>query len=134
MDKARFIERQADVRDAAARLGEVVALPLSDIIRDATIQRFEFTYEVVWKALKAYLEHQGHEISGPRPALKKAFAEGLIGSADEADIWFQMIEDRNLTSHAYDEALAADIHAKIVRDYAPCLIAMAGKIQTLSWE
>lgn len=50
--------------------------------------------------------------------LKKAFAENLIPSPEEADVWFQMLEDRNLTSHAYDEALAKRIYEHIVRDYA----------------
>ena len=103
MSKERFIERQTDVRESAARLAEVVAQPESGIIRDATIQRFEFTFEVVWKTLKLYLERQGHECGGPRPTLKKAYAENLIPNPEEADFWLEMLEDRNLTSHAYDE-------------------------------
>jgi hypothetical protein len=39
VSKERFAERQADVRDSAARLAEAVALPESEIVRDATIQR-----------------------------------------------------------------------------------------------
>lgn len=134
MSKERFIERQADVRDSAARLAEAVAQPDSELIRDATIQRFEFTFEVVWKTLKLYLERQGHECGGPRATLKKAFAENLIPTAEESDIWLQMLEDRNLTSHAYDETLAVRIHTHIVRDYAPLLGSMARKIQTLDWD
>ena len=134
MSKERFIERQADGRDSAARLAEAVAQPQSELIRDATLQRFEFTFEVVWKTLKLYLERQGYECGGPRPTLKKAFAENLIPTPGEADAWLQMLEDRNLTSHAYDEALANRIHGNIVRDYAPPLAGMARKIQTLAWD
>ena len=47
MSKVRFIERQANVRESAARLAEAVAQPENDFMRDATIQRFEFTFEVV---------------------------------------------------------------------------------------
>jgi len=61
MSRERFDERKAKVRANATRLAEVVALPESEVVRDATIQRFEFTFEVVWKALKLYLERQGHE-------------------------------------------------------------------------
>ena len=134
MSKDRFIERQAEVRNAAARLREAVAEPESAIVRDAVIQRFEFSFELVWKTLKLYLERQGHECGGPRPTLKKAFAEGLIATTEEADVWLQMLEDRNLTSHAYDQALAASIHQHIVRDYATLLSTMAGRIQVLSWD
>ncbi|MBL8694391.1 MAG: nucleotidyltransferase substrate binding protein [Planctomycetes bacterium] len=134
MSKERFAERQADVRDSAARLAEAVAQPESELLRDATIHRFEFTFEVIWKTLKLYLERQGHDCGGPRQTLKKAFAESLISTPEEADRWFQMLEDRNLTTHAYDEALANQIYRHIVQDYAPLLGAMATRIQTLSWD
>ena len=134
MSKERFIERQAEVRNAAARLQEAVGQPESSIIRDAVIQRFEFSFELVWKALKLYLEHQGHECGGPRPTLKKAFADGLIATPEEADVWLQMLEDRNLTSHAYDETLATRIYQHVVRDYSKLLGAMAHRIQTLTWD
>ena len=134
MSGERFIERQSVVRDAAARLREAVAQLESALLRDATIQRFEFTFETVWKTLKLYLEHEGHECSGPRPALKKAFAAGLIPSEAEADVWMAMLEDRNLTTHAYDESLATRIYHNIVNDYAPVLSAMADRIQKLTWD
>ena len=134
MSKVRFTERQADVRKAAARLAEVVAVPETALMRDAAIQRFEFTFEVVWKTLQLFLEHQGYETGGPRPTLKKAFAEGIIALPDDADVWLRMLEDRNLTSHAYDEALATAIYRRIVDEYAPALARMAGKIEALRWD
>jgi nucleotidyltransferase substrate binding protein (TIGR01987 family) len=134
MSKERFAERQANVRESAARLAEAVAQPESELIRDATIQRFEFTFEVVWKTLKLYLERQGYECGGPRPTLKKAFAENLIPTPEEADLWLEMLEDRNLTSHAYDEALANRIYRHIVRNHTPLLASMADKIQFLEWD
>jgi len=132
MSKERFAERQGEVKSAAARLAEVVAQPDTEIVRDAAIQRFEFTFEVIWKTLKLFLERQGHECGGPRSTLKKAFAEGLISSPEEADVWLQLLEDRHLTSHAYHQALAARIYQHITKDYARILGAMAEKIQTLT--
>ncbi len=134
MSKERFVERQRDARQSAARLAEAVSQPPGDIVRDATIQRFEFTFEAVWKALKLYLEHQGHECGGPRPTLKKAFVENLIPDAEEADVWLRMLDDRNLTSHAYDEELASGIHRNIVADYAAFLSEMARRIEVLEWD
>ena len=134
MSKERFVERQNDVRESAARLAEAVSQTESDIVRDATIQRFEFTFEVVWKTLKLYLERQGHECGGPRPTLKKAFAENLIPTSEEADAWLEMLEDRNLTSHADDEELARRIYSHIVGSYSVLLNNMARKIQTLEWD
>jgi nucleotidyltransferase substrate binding protein (TIGR01987 family) len=123
-----------DVRNATARLIEAVGQPESDILRDAVIQRFEFSFELVWKTLKLYLERQGHECGGPRPTLKKAFAEGLIITPEEADAWLQMLEDRNLTSHAYEEELAIRIYQHIVGHYAELLGKMADRIQGLTWD
>jgi nucleotidyltransferase substrate binding protein (TIGR01987 family) len=134
MSNERFAERKAELRKALKRLQEAVAEPESALVRDAVIQRFEFTFELVWKSLKLYLERQGLDCGGPRSTLKKAFTEGLIGSADEADVWFRLLEDRNLTAHAYDEAVAARIYGHIVKDYTGILAEMVKKIQTLAWD
>ena len=48
MSNERFIERQANAKDSVARLLEAVVLKKSEIVRDAVIQRFEFSYEAVW--------------------------------------------------------------------------------------
>jgi nucleotidyltransferase substrate binding protein (TIGR01987 family) len=134
MGKERFSERQTAVSNAAARLGEVAALTETDIVRDAAIQRFEFTFELVWKTLQLYLEHEGFESGSPRAVLKRAFVARLISDQEEADVWLQMLDDRNLSSHAYDETLAVRIYTRIVRDYAPRLARMAEKIQNLEWD
>lgn len=134
MSEERFTERKTDVSNATRRLIEAVKQPESDILRDAVIQRFEFSFELVWKTLKLYLERQGHECGGPRPTLKKAFTEGLISTTEEGDNWLQMLEDRNLTTHAYDQELAIRIYQHIVDSYAELLGAMADKIQGLAWD
>lgn len=134
MSVERFNERRGEVTNAVARLNEAVALPASAIVRDAVLQRFEFSFELVWKTLKLFLERQGHECGGPRPTLKMAFAEGIIPTAEEADVWLQMIEDRNLTSHAYDEALALGIYQNVARTYAPLLTEMSARIRALAWN
>jgi nucleotidyltransferase substrate binding protein (TIGR01987 family) len=134
MRKERFSERKTAVLNAAASLEEVATLPETGIVRDAAIQRFEFTFELVWKTLQLYFEHEGLESVGPRAVIKRAFVMRLISDQDEADIWFQMLDDRNLTSHAYDETLAMRIYSRIVDDYAPRLARMPNKIQTLVWD
>jgi len=134
MSKERFTERQTEVSNALARLQEAVAQTETPILRDAVIQRFEFTFELVWKALQLYLEHRGLECGSPRATLKKSFSEGLIQTPEDADVWLQMLDDRNLTSHAYDEALAQGIYQHIVQNYTPLLSQMANRIRTLAWD
>jgi nucleotidyltransferase substrate binding protein (TIGR01987 family) len=71
-----------------------------DMYLDLIVKRFEFTYEMSWKALKRLLEFLGLEINSPRMVFQEGFAQGLI--KDES-IWLDMIEQRNLTSNVYDE-------------------------------
>lgn len=70
-----------------------------DIYLDIIVKRFEFTYEMAWKALKRYLNYIGIEANNPRAVFKEAFAQGII---HDEDIWLDMIEQRNLSSHVYD--------------------------------
>lgn len=82
---------------------------------DATIQRFEFTFELAWKFLKEYFFDKDIVFNYPREVLQEAFAVGLI---DNERLWLQMLTDRNMTSHTYDEKLADEIYMRI-RNYVP---------------
>lgn len=88
---------------------------LDDLVLDATIQRFEFTYELSWKLMKIYLEYNGlTEVTSPRRAIKEAYKEKLI---TEGESWLRMLEDRNKTSHTYDEEIARKIFKNIRKEY-----------------
>ncbi|MFZ2968106.1 MAG: HI0074 family nucleotidyltransferase substrate-binding subunit [Sulfuricurvum sp.] len=80
-----------------------------DIYLDLIVKRFEFTYEMSWKALKRYLEFLGFEPKSPRSTFKEAYAQQLI---DDEAVWLDMIEQRNLTSHIYDESEIEEILIK----------------------
>ncbi len=77
---------------------------------DATIQRFEFTIELFWKLLRVILEGKGVEVQYPKDVLRESFKGHLI---DHENQWLEMLKDRNLTSHTYDEKLADEIFARI---------------------
>lgn len=86
-----------------------------DIVMDATIKRFEFTYELAWKLMKTYLEYNGNlEATSPRRTIKEAFKEGLI---EDGNAWLEMIIDRNKTSHIYDEENALEVLENIKKIY-----------------
>lgn len=104
-----------------------------DLVLDATIQRFEFTYELAWKLMKAYLQYMGNnEATNPRSAIREAYKEGLIA---EGDGWLQMLQDRNMTSHTYDEETAWMIRDHIKGKYLDILIdfetTMTRRIDTI---
>jgi nucleotidyltransferase substrate binding protein (TIGR01987 family) len=92
---------------------------------DGTIQRFEFTFELCWKALRRVLAWEGVPSRSPRSAIKSAYAGGLLV---DKTLWLAMLNDRNLTSHVHDEAAARAIHGRI-RGYAPALRAALDQMQ-----
>ena len=50
--------------------------PDNDVIRDGLIQRFEFTFELAWKASKEYLIDQGfsNDLHFPKQVLRTALS------------------------------------------------------------
>lgn len=76
-----------------------------DIYRDSTIQRYEYSIELAKKLMSKYIEEIDKKVAGQKLILKKAFEFDLI----ESDIWFNMIDDRNITSHEYNENLANEL-------------------------
>lgn len=77
-----------------------------DVYLDLIVKRFEFTFEMSWKALKRYLEFLGLEVKSPRGTFKEAYAQQIITAED---VWLDMIEQRNLSSHIYDESEIEEI-------------------------
>lgn len=93
---------------------------------DATIQRFEFTIELFWKLLKRILGEKGIDVTYPRDVLQEAYAGHLI---DDEEAWLNMLRDRNLTSHTYNEQLADQIYNNI-KKYYPVLKKSFDKLKT----
>jgi nucleotidyltransferase substrate binding protein (TIGR01987 family) len=95
---------------ALIQLGDALGESESPIVRDACLQRFEFSYELLWKTLKTFLEEiHGVRAVSPRQVFKEAFALSII---DEELTFVEMIESRNTLSHTYNEEQAAKIHVK----------------------
>jgi nucleotidyltransferase substrate binding protein (TIGR01987 family) len=113
--KRSITERIIRFRSTIERLREpIVVLPQSDMIRDSALKRFEFTYEVCWKTLKAIIVHEGVEDPKfPRATFVAALKFGQL-TTDEP--WLSMVEDRNVLVHAYYEEFALRVHGKI-NDY-----------------
>ncbi len=91
------------------------ARELSELESQGLIQAFEFTHELAWKTLKDFLESRGETgIYGSKDATRKAFATNLI---EDGEVWMDMIQSRNSTSHTYNEEIAADIVNAILTEY-----------------
>jgi nucleotidyltransferase substrate binding protein (TIGR01987 family) len=83
------------------------------ILRDALIQRFEYSTEAFWKYLKAYLQTE-HNLSAnsPREVIRTGLTAKLYSEETSQEL-LQMLDDRNLTSHTYVEELAESIAHRI---------------------
>ena len=77
--------------------------PDNALIRMAVIKAYEFTFELSWKTLKDFLAYNGIDAKLPREVLKQAFATGLV---IDGQLWIDMLEERNLMAHTYDDARA----------------------------
>lgn len=95
---------------ALDRLAEALGEPESSITRDAAIQRFEFCFELAWRAIQERARDQGLDCRSPKDCIKLAFKTGWVDSEPD---WLAMLEDRNRTSHTYNETLARDVFSRL---------------------
>lgn len=90
--------------------------PSDEEVRDAVIQRFEYCYELCWKMLKRQLEL---ELPNPGDADRMSYADLMREGAERGLVaqpqrWLTYRYQRNLTSHAYDQAKAREVHAAAI--------------------
>jgi len=129
----RWVQRFNHFLKALAQLREAVELSrrrqLSKLEQQGLIQAFEFTHELAWNTLKDFLESRGvQNLYGSKDATRKAFETGLL---ENGAAWMDMIQSRNLTSHTYDEATAAQIAAAICNTYFAEFDALRLKLEAL---
>ncbi len=98
------------LRNAMVRLADALRQPKTEWTRDASIQRFEFTFELAWKTTMRFARREGLECASPRQAWRAALQLGWI--EDDA-VWLDMLDDRNRTSHTYNEHTAESIYARL---------------------
>jgi nucleotidyltransferase substrate binding protein (TIGR01987 family) len=108
----RLRQRDEDARRALKTLEEVINEPYSLVVRDATIQRFEYTFEAVWKFLREYLKNkEGIVCNSPKSCFRETFGLGFL-KEEEAVEFLEMTDRRNETSHTYKEEVAQLIYSK----------------------
>lgn len=113
----RIKERAQVARKALSTLQELTNKPeLSLVERDATIQRFEYTFEATWKAAQLYLaEVEGVTVNSPKGVVRGSWQAGLFDE-DTSKLALQMCDARNMTLHTYNEKIAMTIYHQI-KDY-----------------
>ncbi len=109
MTKLDVLKKQ--YQKAVERLEEILEKEKNDIIRDSAIKRFEFTFDLSWKLIKAFLEEEkGIKCVSPKECFKEAYRQGLI---NYDDVWLKMTDWRNEAVHVYGEKFADSFYAKL---------------------
>jgi nucleotidyltransferase substrate binding protein (TIGR01987 family) len=100
--KQRFDNFERAFRLLQSALVERPLEDFSDLEQQGLVKRFEFSFELAWKTMKDFLESSGIQVNPvtPKAVIKEAFAAKII---DDGQIWIDMMLDRNLLSHTYDQ-------------------------------
>lgn len=94
---------------------------------DGVIQRFEFTFELIWKTLKLFLLDQGIRAVSPREAFKESFRFGII---KDQETFLNIISDRNNTVHIYNEEKSREIFQRIKEEYLLVIKNLISEIES----
>ena len=132
--KPKWLERLSIFKNAITRMAEVIDIykqrSLNPFERDSLIKRFEFSYEMAWKLMMSYEKENGvSELLGSKDVVRHAFNMSLI---DNGEAWLEMIDDRNKTSHLYDEEMAADVIDEIINTYYPLFLELRKKMDLIA--
>lgn len=124
----RWKQRFQNFTKAMNYLEQALHISNPDIVQKAgIIQFFEMSFELAWNLLKDYLEEQGFvDIKSPRAALKKAFEMNILENGHD---WMDLLQDRNLTAHTYDEQKATEMEELIQKKYFPLLKALHNSLK-----
>ena len=94
----------------------------SDLEREGIVQRFEYTFELVWKIFKDYLEFSDIPLTEatPRKVIKECAATNIFGEAGIVpEVFIDMMLSRNALSHTYDFAHFEQVVVTIKNQYLP---------------
>ena len=129
----RWKQRFENYEKALALLREALAdvKNLSQLEKEGTIQRFEFTVELAWKTLQDYLVNQGVVLDQitPTAVIKQAFAAKIIR---DGQLWIDMLRWRNQMSHTYDETRVDKVLRLMAERFLPALEELSGFLKERS--
>ena len=92
------IDKLSNLKAAFSKYREALVVRRDELHRDGAIQRFEYTLELAWKALKRELFDRGVEANSPKEVFRLSAREKLIAGTAR---WFDYLEKRNFASYVY---------------------------------
>lgn len=103
----------ANFRDALTLEPALFPELLADTVKSGQIQKFEFTIELLWKTVQAFLyEVDGVDVVTPK-SVAKEFVEAGYCDDDTYELFVRSINDRNLLSHIYRQEMAESIRENL---------------------
>ena len=129
----RWLRRFQNYQNAFTQLTQAVDLSrqraLSKLEQQGLIHGFEYTHELAWNTLKDFLEARGAAaIFGSRDTTRAAFTAGLI---DQGEVWMQMIQSRNQSTHTYNEEMMTQIVTAVIQTYMAEFTKLQSKFEQL---
>ena len=89
-----------DMEELKKKLGDE---RLVDGMQNGRAQKFEYTTELCWKAIKQFLkDKEGVDEAAPKKIIKAYYLGGYT-TEDDYLLLLEAVEDRNRLSHIYDE-------------------------------
>ncbi len=119
--RQRFEHLQAALKRLQHAVQVHTQMPGDDLIQIAVIKSFEITFELSWKTMKDYLKYNGADVKLPREIIKQAFSDAMLL---DGQVWIDMLDDRNLMAHVYDEKLALMAIAHICQRYLAAMVQL----------
>lgn len=124
----RWKQRFSNLQKAFAQLEKfMIKHELNELEKQGLIQAFEYTYELAWNTIKDYYEYQGETgIQGSRDAFRLGINRELL---QDGELWMEMIQSRQKTSHTYNEEIAEEIADEIFNNYYRLFNQLIEKLQ-----
>ena len=119
-------DKLQEFEKALRRLEEAANEAKTELEIDGVIQRFEFTFELAWKALQERLRREGIICNSPRRCLKEGYKSGFI---ENEKIWLEILNDRNLSVHTYDFETSREIFERIKNLYVNAFKELLQKLK-----
>jgi nucleotidyltransferase substrate binding protein (TIGR01987 family) len=130
-DPIRWKQRLQQFTKAEQRLSEALLDgydALSRLEQEGVIQRFEYTFELAWKALKDLLFYEGFDVKSPREVIRQAFEAEYLNE-DDTETALDALEKRNLLTHTYEESTMLEALELIEGQFQPMLNRLLKTLQ-----
>ncbi|WP_080146747.1 nucleotidyltransferase substrate binding protein [Marinilactibacillus piezotolerans] len=126
--KLRYTDFDRAFRQLAEGIQRYHSESFDKLLLEGIIHRFEYTFELTCKTLKDYLESKGELVRSPKSVIKKSFEYEFL---ENGTLWIDMLNDRNLLSHTYDEKTFKEAFDKILNQYYPAIQKVHHKLEGL---